>query len=237
MKTGKRILIILFVIQLIFPGAIAIAGEKNRRDFPEKAKEIKVKVNEITYNIMEDTVSISIDDFSQEVLFAGSFGGYFVFEETEKGSGLYIANFSETRPNHPLFVKRKFDYIVLGEEYELKNDKFSDYFASIDLPFIMALSIFTDDRSVFVPAITESTVSEAYAVFRVYNGIYEQIEVYVDDIPLNEYTEMVADGKVDLTAFNMQLDEINDEYLEKDYPLLEDYTEPEEYTDSEGNIL
>ncbi len=220
MKLHKRILTVVFALQLVFVFSMTAIGIINEKNYETKAQVIKVHVNEIFCYRFENILYVSIYDNKRFVEKNMPVGGYYCFNEVE--SGIYEMNYSRTKPKDRLCVAREEnDEMCMQFQYSPKTVK-TDVLDKMNIfELDEYVNIYSDSKEFYsdkydfynlyeVASITEHP-SNAYALIKVYNGKYEFIDLYVDDIQIEQYINDIATGKVDLTEFNKQCDAIKAE--------------------------
>ncbi len=217
MKNSKRILIIIFVLQLIFPAILCIYGIDNEIHFDDRAQEIKVSISGIDYsNVMffdedcsENELHITLHDYDFYDTYDYNPGGYYVFEEKE--NGIYDLAFQKTIPtNTPLFISAKRGEYCIDFYREVKSENLSKFKKMIDDGNIDNISVYSytpytfDEYDSYVQ-ITEPP-TEAYAILKVYNGKYELKDIYLDGLQIEQYLENLSNGTEDRAADNATLE-------------------------------
>ncbi len=217
MKNSKRILIIIFVLQFIFPAILCIYGINNEIHFDDRAQEIKVSIANISYsNVMvydedcsENELHITLSDYDFYDTYDYNPGGYYVFEEKE--NGIYDLAFQKTRPtNTHLFISTKNGEYGIDFYREVKPENLSKFKkmidgGHIDQIYLYSYTPYVFDEYDYSVQITEPP-TEAYAILKVYNGKYELKDVYLDGLQIEQYLENLSNGTVDRAADNATLE-------------------------------
>ncbi len=212
MTLHKRIMIIVFAMQLIFTFLLAIIGISNEMGWKNNAQIIKVHVNDIA---VYGGTTLNLIILDNEILngYNNISKGYYCFNKGE--NDIYKMSYSKRKPKNRLFIIKEQEYCSwfdLKYETQTSEISFLNNNSEFDLP--VTISLYSDLEGGYQEAmyfmdlmpfdtripITEPPV-DAYALMKIYNGKYEFIDLYIDGIQVDEYIDNIATGKVDLTAF------------------------------------
>ncbi len=194
MKLTKKILIILFVIQLLVPSALAVGGVVKQADFKKNAPEIKVRVDEIEYDYIEENV-----DYMRFVVASKSpvTSEAFIFEEDE--DGFYIMKNGTPSKENSMYIaddQGYLDYYLL--DYNL-NEKEIAY--SQCLYNWTVYSRITEELLIKYGYI-KGPATDAYITLKVQDGIYEVTGLYINEMPYEEFIKAVYDDEFDINRFD-----------------------------------
>ncbi len=208
MTKGNKIFALILALQLIFPLVLCAKGINNEIHFDERAKEIKVKVSSVSFIIgtPQDEVYVFVKDNTYDTDEYIE-GGYFSFEETNEG----YCNVVHTRhkPKTNVFIADKVGGYGLYWYHKIKTDKISfiaDLVNGENEYWLSSVDIYSDevvettdyDEYEYCDSVTiTEPPTEAYAIFKVYNGKYEIKEVYIDGLQIDEFIENLANGTPD----------------------------------------
>ncbi len=197
MKLTKRVLIILFIIQLVFPSALAISGAVKRGHFNKYAAEYKVRVERVVYdNKISSRANVEIDGLSY-LSYLTNEDKYVIFTEDE--NGFFVPKATSKIPENKAYIniddgRRSYEY----EKAKINGSKV----------------LYEEFVSFYDRSVEESNLSmklivgkptEAYALIKVYENKLEMAELYINGIEFSEYLEKCYNGEIDLSRYDSSL--------------------------------
>ncbi len=193
MKNKKMIvfLVIIIIIQLAVPVTMLIHYSVRTKEFNENYQEINVLIdgvycNENSYTIYSNGMS---DLYNQK---------YVVFEMVE--DGFYRWKKTNEKPENNIYVTNYYTDEDIGY-IEYKENEMPDGYDFYDMYYVNLY-----DKAQEVENIDknhcEGPETQAYMVLKVYKGMYEVKEVYINSIPLDEYYYMVQNDEIDIARYD-----------------------------------
>ncbi len=197
MKPAKRFLIILFVIQLVFPSALAISGAMSRSNFNKKAAEYKVRLESVNYYRNESS-NVYVDFLNLRFLsYLTDEDKYVIFEETE--NGFYEPKATAKMPENNAYIN-----IEGGlKSYEYKGAKVNAF----DVMYEESVCFYSKviEASNLAMKLIGGEPTEAYAVIKVFENKIEITAVYINGIEFSEYLEKYYNGEIDVSRYDNSL--------------------------------
>ncbi len=219
MKNKKMtlFLVVIILIQLCVPVTMLINYSVRTKEFNENYQEINVLIdgvycNENSYTIYSNGIS---DLYTQK---------YVVFEMVE--DGFYRWKKTNEKPENNIYVTNYYTDEDIGY-IEYKENDMPDGYDFYDMYYVNLY-----DKAQEVENIDknhcEGPETKAYMVLKVYNGIFEIKEVYINSIPLDEYYYKVQNDEIDIARYDYYIgnEHYYDYYEYYDEEIGEYVTEP-----------
>ncbi len=212
MKNTKRLLIIVFAIQLIFPVVLCGLNVLRQADFEKNADEIKVKIDAIEY-MYDDSVDVVLlgeGDYTS--------GDSFIF--VEDTDGFYKMRYDYSGRGGHLFIKEVGNGMNrYGFEYKMNKNERS-YAESLYNINVYSREI---EQKLIEFKYIEGPATDAYMVLKLRNGVYEIKEIYIDGVSFEEFLERVENDEFDINRFDYSSYDYDPELLGELYDLSEYY--------------
>lgn len=220
MKNKKMaiFLVVIIIVQLAVPITMLINYQKKMEEFNANYKEINVYIDGVY--CYEDSFGIYSNglnsyDFSKN---------YVVFNEVEPG--FYRWEKTDEKPENNIYVdlnEKVSDFSYL--DYR-KNDM-PDGYDFYDMYYVNLYDKVQEADNIDKNH-CEGPETKAYMVLKVYNGIFEIKEVYINSIPLDEYYYKAQNDEIDIARYDYYIgNEHYDDYYEYYDEELDEYvTEP-----------
>ena len=209
MKNKKMIifLVIIIIIQLSVPVTMLINYIVRTKEFNENYQEINVLIDGVYCNENHYTIySNGMNDLYNQK--------YIVFEMTE--DGFYRWKKTNEKPENNIYVTNYYTDEDFGY-IEYKENELPEGYAWFDLESDILYHRWQEIDNID-DGKCDGPTTQAYMVLKVYKGMYEVKEVYINSIPLDEYYCKVHNDEIDIARF----DYIYDSY---DYDYDTDYYE------------
>lgn len=204
-KLGGILLIGLCIIQLLGVGVMLLYQRVTVDNLKEKGVLVTLKIDSVWYDEEGLYAELNVNSI-HPLAFPGD--NYLVFEnvKNQKYSNYYI---SETKPEHDA-------YITYNEVYELNNvliEKNSEIGKKYGWWTIYDHQNEIDN---IYKGYCEGPKTDAYALIRVYKGEFQLENIYIAGYPIEEYSKLCIDEKIDLSryAFNYNFDDLYDSAID-----------------------
>lgn len=220
MKNKKMtvFLVVIIIIQLAVPVTMLINYQNKMKEFNANYKEINVYIDGVY--CYEDCfgiscISLNYPDYSKN---------YAVFKEVEPG--FYRWERTDEKPDDKMYVNLNENGNELSYFDYRKNDM-PDGYDFYDMYYVNLYDKVQEADNIDKNH-CEGPETKAYMVLKVYNGIFEIKEVYINSIPLDEYYYKVQNEEIDIARYDYYIgNEHYDDYYEYyDEELGEYVTEP-----------
>ncbi len=218
MKNNKMkiFLIIIIIIQLAVPVTMLINYKIKTDEFNANYQEIVVLIDGVYCN--EDSFTIysngKSDLYNQK---------YVVFEQVEEG--FYRWKKTDKKPENNIYVSNYYNDEDIGY-IDYRKNQMPENYVWFDLESTTLYHRWQEIDNID-DGLCKGPVTQAYMVLKVYKGMYEVKEVYINSIPLDEYFSKVENGEIDVERFDYIYKDYEDDYYEYyDEELGEYVTEP-----------
>lgn len=194
MKNKKMIifLVIIIIVQLTVPVTMLVNYKIKTDEFNANYQEITVLIDGVY--CYEDSFCI----FSNGINGYGSAKNYVVFNEVEPG--FYRWERTDEKPESKIYVALNGKTSDFGYLDYRKNDMPEGYdFYGMDY---VNLYDKAQERENIEKNYCDGPETMAYMVLKVYNGVFEIKEVYINSIPLDEYYYKAQNGETDVERFD-----------------------------------
>ena len=194
MKNKKMtvFLVVIIIIQLAVPVTMLINYQKKMKEFNANYKEINVYIDGVY--CYENSFGI----YSNGLNSYDSSKSYVVFSEVEPG--FYRWERTDKKPENKIYVDLNEKVNDFGYLDYRKNDMPEGYdFYGMDY---VNLYDKAQERENIEKNYCNGPETKAYMVLKVYNGLFEIKEVYINSIPLDEYYYMAQNGEADVERFD-----------------------------------
>ncbi len=220
MKNKKMaiFLVVIIIIQLAVPVTMLINYQNKMKEFNANYKEINVYIDGVY--CYEDSFGISCNSLN----YPDYSKNYAVFKEVEPG--FYRWERTDEKPDDKMYVNLNEDGNELSYFDYRKNDM-PDGYDFYDMYYVNLYDKVQEADNIYKNH-CEGPETKAYMVLKVYNGIFEIKEVYINSIPLDEYYYKVQNDEIDIARYDYYIgnEHYYDYYEYYDEELGEYVTEP-----------
>ena len=220
MKNKKMtiFLVLTIIIQLCVPVAMLVNYEKKMKEFNANYKEICVYIDGVyCYENSFCIYSNGLNEYDYT-------SNYVVFNEVEPG--FYRWEKTDEKPEGKIYVDlnektRDFGYL------DYRKNNMPDGYSFYDIWYVNLYDRVQEAENI-EKNYCEGPATKAYMVIKVYNGIFEIKEVYINSIPIEEYYYMAQNREIDIARYDYYIgnEHYYDYYEYYDEEIGEYVTEP-----------
>lgn len=223
-KNCTIILSIILAVQFIIPLSIWSYETYKNKELEEKGQEVKLLIDYVDYDegsiefqVRELEGSLLLDYSKDFIVFENNNNGFYACKETTEipDNDLYVSVNSLTRAYRQ-------DYCFKYKSEVTKAQNEYDYYQLFNK---------NNERRNIASGFCDGSETQAYAVFKIYKNRFEVVNVYIDEIPVDEVIEMYNNNEWDNSRYEYRDKEVEiydyyDEYYDEE---LDEYiTEPVE---------